>query len=87
MRKTAVITARVDEDTVALIDKVAQAQGRSREAFATRAVERAARAEARFLAFVQEGIDDIEAGRVIPHDVVMAELDAMIAKHEARCRG
>lgn len=84
---SAVITARVDQETLALIDKVAQAQGRSRAWFAARAIEDAARREAEFLAFVQEGLDDIAAGRVIPHEEVMAELDEMIASHEARCRG
>lgn len=35
--------------------------------------------------FVQEGIDAIERGDVVPHDDIMAELDAMIATHRARC--
>lgn len=50
------------------------------------AVTEAAKREAAFLAFVQEGIDDLDAGRTVPHETVMAALDAMIAKHEARCR-
>lgn len=86
MSKTAVITARLDEETLALVDRVAKAQGRSRAWFAAQAIRRVAESEADFLAFVQEGIDDIEAGRFVEHEVVMAELDAMIAKHEARCR-
>lgn len=86
MSKTAVVTARLDSETLALVDKVALARGRSRAWFVARAVENAARQEAEFLAFIQEGIDDIEAGRFVEHQVVMAELDAMIAKHEARCR-
>jgi predicted transcriptional regulator len=86
MSKTAVITARVDEETLALVDRVSKAHNRSRAWFVARAIEEAARKEADFLAFVQEGIDAIERGDVVEHDVVMAELDAMIAKHEARCR-
>lgn len=42
--------------------------------------------EAAFRAFLQEGLDAIERGDVVPHAQVMAELDAMIARHRARCR-
>ena len=85
MSKTAVITARLDEETLALVDRVAKAKRQTRAAFAADVIRRAASQEAEFLAFVQEGIDDIEAGRFVSHEVVMAELDAMIATHEARC--
>jgi len=86
MSKTAVITARLDAETLALVDKVASARGRSRAWFVAKAVENAARRETEFLTLVQEGFDDIEAGRFVEHEVVLADLDAMIAKHEARCR-
>jgi len=47
-----------------------------------RVVER----EAEFAAFAQTGIDELDRGEFIPHEVVMRDLDVMIAKHEARCR-
>lgn len=84
--KSAVITARIDEETMALVDRVSRAHGRSRAWFAAQAIRKAAEQEAEFLAFVQEGIDDIAAGRFVEHEAAMAELDGMIAKHEARCR-
>jgi predicted transcriptional regulator len=83
--KSAVITARVDEETLELVDRVSKAQGRSRAWFAARAIADAARREAEFLAFVQEGIDAADRGALIPHEEVMAKLDAMIARHQARC--
>ena len=49
-------------------------------------VQGAAQREAQFLAFIQEGIDSLDRGEGIPHDVVMAELDAMIAAQAARCK-
>lgn len=85
MSKSAVITARVDPETLALIDKLVAAQGRSRAWFVAKAVQRAAEAEADFLAFVQEGIDAADRGELIPHEEVLAEIDAMIAEHSARC--
>ncbi|HEV7658766.1 MAG TPA: CopG family transcriptional regulator [Allosphingosinicella sp.] len=85
MSKTAVITARVDEETLALVDRVSKAHNRSRAWFAARAIAEAARKEAEFLAFVQVGIDAADRGELIPHEEVVAKIDAMIAKHKARC--
>ena len=85
MSKTAVVTARLDPETLALVDRIAAARGHSRSRFAAHAIRAVAEREADFLAFVQQGIDDVAAGRVIPHSEVMAELDEMIARHEARC--
>lgn len=86
MSKSAVITARIDPETLALIDKVVASQGRSRSWFAARAIQRAAEYEADFLAFVQEGIDAADRGELVPHEEAMAELDAMIAKHQVQCK-
>jgi predicted transcriptional regulator len=86
MSKTAVVTTRLDEDTIDMIDRVAAARGQSRSKFVSRVVTEAARREAEFLAFVREGIDELDRGEGIPNEAVMAELDAMIARHEARCR-
>jgi predicted transcriptional regulator len=85
MSKTAVVTTRLDEKTLDLVDRVTAARGQSRSWFVARVVAEAARRETEFLAFVQEGIDELDRGEGIPHETVMAELDAMIAKHEARC--
>ena len=85
MSKTAVVTTRLDEETLDLVDRVTAARGQTRSWFVARVVAEAARREAGFLAFVQEGIDELDRGEGIPHETVMAELDAMIAKHQARC--
>lgn len=81
---SSVITTRLDPETLALVDRVAKAQGRSRSWFAAQAIKRAAEAEAEYQAFVQEGIDSADRGELIPHEEVMAELDEMIARHRAR---
>lgn len=86
MSKTAVITARLDPHTLDLVDRLAAAKGRSRADFAAEAIRRVAESEADFMAFLKVGIDAADRGELIPHETVMAELDAMIAKHEARCR-
>lgn len=70
--KSVVITARIDPETAALLDKVGAAQGRSRSWLVANAVKRMAEEEAAYLAFIQEGLDDIAAGRTVPHEEVMA---------------
>jgi len=76
MAKTAVITARVDEETLALVDRVSKAHNRSRAWFVSRAITEAARKEAEFLAFVQEGIDAADRGELVPHDEVFERVRA-----------
>ena len=84
MSKTSVITARLDPETLELVDKVAKSHGRSRAWFAAHAIQRVAESEADFLAFVQVGIDAADRGELISHEDVTAELDAMLEKHRAR---
>ena len=84
MSKTAVISFRVDERTLAKIDQIAKSRGRSRAWFAAEATRRLAESEAEFLAFVQEGIDAADRGDLVPHEDAMAELSQMIERHRAR---
>lgn len=74
MSKTSVVTTRLDEETLALVDKVAAAQGRSRAWFAAEAIRRVAESEADFMAFVQAGIDSADRGELTPNDEVFAGL-------------
>ena len=85
MNKSAVITARLDEATLKLVDQVAKSQGRSRSWFVARAVQEVAESEAELLALIQEGEDAVSLGNIISHKDVMVELDQMIDAHKARC--
>ncbi len=76
MSKTSVITARVDEATLALIDKVAKAQGRSRAWFVSQAVQAEAERVAEEIAFAQVGIDAIERGEYLTHEEMLAWWEA-----------
>ena len=79
------ITASIDTDTLAIVEQLAQERGITSAEFASEAVRRIAESEADFRAFIQVGIDAADRGDLIPHEEVMAELDAMIEKHRARC--
>ena len=78
---SAVITARVPTETLAIIDKAARQQGRSRSWFVADVVKRAAEAQAEFDAFVQQGIDSADRGMTVSQD----EMERWwIARKEAR---
>ena len=83
MSKSAVITARLDAETLALVDRIASAQGRSRSWFAAEAIRRVAESEADFMAFVQAGIDSADRGELTPQDRVFADLRTRRAQRVA----
>jgi predicted transcriptional regulator len=85
MKSSVVIPTRMDKVAIKRVDRVAAAEGRSRSSFVALTLTEAVKREAAFFAFVQEGINDLDAGRTVPHEIVMAALEAMIAKHQARC--
>lgn len=74
MSKTSVITTRLDDETLALVDRLAASQGRSRAWFAAEAIRRVAENESDFLAFVQAGIESADRGELTPQDRVFADL-------------
>jgi predicted transcriptional regulator len=82
MTKQTVISARLDNETVALVDEIVAAQGRSRAWFVSQAVREHARREAEFLAFAQEGLDAAAAGDWVSHD----EMKRLIAERRAEMK-
>ncbi len=85
MTEAAFINTPVSGETLSLVDQLAIARGLTREAFAAEAVQRVCESQVDLLAFIQVGTDAADRGDVVPHEQVMAELDAMIEKHRARC--
>ena len=83
MSKSAVITARLDAETLALVDRIASAQGRSRSWFAAEAIRHVAETEADFMAFVQTGIDSADRSELTPQDRVFADLRVRRAQRVA----
>jgi len=63
MTKNVVVTARIDADLSAALDKLGATLDRSRAWIVARAIERYVTEESEFMAFIQEGVDDLEAGR------------------------
>lgn len=57
-----VVTTRLSDDVLAMVDAMAKSQDRSRAWIVARLVEIAARKQAELDAFIQVGIDSIERG-------------------------
>lgn len=83
MTKHAVISARIDADLLAKLDRIAAFNERSRAWVISRLLDSAATKELEFVEFIQVGLDDIAAGRVVPHEQVVAEIEARIAGRKA----
>ncbi|MBV8686304.1 MAG: ribbon-helix-helix protein, CopG family [Alphaproteobacteria bacterium] len=74
MSKQHVITARIDDETVEALDRLARELDRSRAWIVANAVERYVSDELEFIDFVQEGEDDLENGRWITHQQLVEEI-------------
>ncbi len=63
-----VITTRVSDDVLAMIDRLAISRERSRAWIVSRLVESAASKEIEFVDFIQAGVDSIERGEGISQE-------------------
>ena len=72
--QTSVVTARLDAETLAGLEKLAAYHDRSRAWLIAKAVKRYVKEEAEFFAFLQEGEDDFARGDYITHDELVARL-------------
>jgi predicted transcriptional regulator len=75
--KTAVVTARLDPETLAGLDKLAEYHERSRAWLVAKAVKQYVKEETEFFAFLQEGEDAIARGEFLTHEELMAEIKGM----------
>lgn len=77
MSKTAVITARLDEETLAELDRLADHHERSRAWLVTKAVKRYVKDESEFLAFLKEGEDAIDRGDSLTQEQMEAWVESL----------
>jgi predicted transcriptional regulator len=57
-----VVTARIADDVLADVDRIAEMRDRSRAWVLSRMIEKAVERELEFRAFIQQGVDAIESG-------------------------
>ena len=83
MAKQNVITARIDDEAVAALDRLAKELDRSRAWIVAAAVERFVKEELEFVHAVLEGEADVAAGRVRTQEDMEAMFDIAEAKRDA----
>ena len=84
MAATTTITVRIPEATKAKLEKIAEASERSLSYLAADAIEAYVKIELPIIESILRGLEDIEAGRVVPHEQVVAETKAIIDAAIAR---
>ena len=78
------VSLRVPADLIETLDKIAVALERSRSWVMLRALRQYIADEDQEVLDVQEGIAEAERGEMIPIEDVLAEMDEIIAKAEAK---
>ena len=78
MSTSATMTIRIATDTKRKLERLAADTRRSKSFLAAEAVSAYVERELAIIDGVQRGLADIEAGRVVPHDAAMAEVQVVI---------
>ena len=84
MSNSTTLTVRLPAQVKKRLSRLAARTRRTRSYLAGEAIADFVERETAIIDAIQEGVDDAKAGRVIPHDQVMAEMDAIIAKAKRR---
>lgn len=81
------MTIRVPLEVSDKLSRLAKGTDRSRSYLAAAALSAYVDRELEIIEGIQQGLDDVEAGRVVPHEQVVAEAEAIIAQaREARAK-
>ncbi|MER8449588.1 CopG family ribbon-helix-helix protein [Mesorhizobium sp. M1428] len=84
MTASATMTIRVSTETKLKLERIAAVTRRSKSFLAAEAVSAYVDHELEIIEGIKHGIADAAAGRVVPHDEAIAEIDAMIEAAEAK---
>jgi predicted transcriptional regulator len=78
MSGSTTLSIRLSSDTKERLGRLAAATRRSRSFLAAEAVAAYVERESAIIEGIQRGLEDGAAGRVVPHDAAMDEVDALI---------
>ena len=78
MAASTTMTIRISADLKAKLGELAQGTRRSNSFLAGEALAVYVERELEIVRGIQRGLDDFEAGRVVPHEVAMAEIQAIL---------
>ena len=78
MTDSTTLSIRLSSETKAQLGQLAAATRRSKSFLAAEAVAAYVAREQAIVMGIQQGLADMQAGRIVPHDLAMTELDALI---------
>lgn len=78
MASSTTLTVRLKPEIKEQLARLSATTSRSRAFLAAEAIEAYVARESELIAGIQRGLTDVQAGRVMPHDEAMDELDAAI---------
>ena len=86
MTSSTTMSIRLSSETKAQLGLLATATRRSKSFLAAEAVAAYVAREQAIILGIEQGLADMQAGRIVPHEEAMAELDALIdgIAHEAK---
>jgi predicted transcriptional regulator len=79
MSKTETMTIRVTPEVRQQLEKMALSSRRTKSFLAGEAISRYVASEAKIIEGIMDGMADVAAGQVIPHDMAMKRIRATIA--------
>ncbi len=74
------LTVRLTPELKARLGKLAERTQRTKSFLAGEAIGGYVERELEIVAGIERGLDDMKAGRVVPHEDVMADIDATIRR-------
>ena len=86
MPSSTTLTVRLSPEVKDSLAKLAAGTRRTNSFLAAEAIEAYVKRELPIVEAINRGLEDVRAGRVVPHDQVEAEISAIIEQAEARKR-
>lgn len=83
---SATLTIRLSQETKDALSRIAAVTRRTNSYLAAEAIEAYVAREKAIVDGIQDGLEDLQAGRIVDHDAAMARLEATIAAAE-RAKG
>ena len=80
------LTVRLPPELKARLGELAERTRRTKSFLAGEAIGDYLERELEIVAGIERGLDDMKAGRVVPHEDVMADIDVTIKKAKTRRR-
>jgi len=84
MSDSSVLSVRISAKTKAKLDELVAATRRSRSYLAAEAIDSWIDRKLEIIRKVQEGLEDMRNGDLVPHEEAMAHLEEVVQRAEAR---